>query len=113
LLVALCATLQTCIELADHHFPLHGQRFPGSEEDGIGLFETILVIAEDRMPHLFEEAEEGFNSCAENCADIYIGLPLESREVVAQVTIPIIKRTNQCLAHLRQIQLSLEVNPHA
>lgn len=113
LLVALSDSLETCIELADHHFPLHGQRFPGSEDEGIGLFETILVVAEDRMTQLFEEAEEGYNSCAENCGHMYIGLPLESREVVAQVTIPIIKRTNQCLAHLRQIQLSLEVTPHA
>jgi hypothetical protein len=113
LLSALSNALATCIELADRHFFIGGQQFPGSEEDGIGLFETILVVVEDRMTSLFDEAEQGFNCHAENCAEIYTALPLESREVVAQTTVPIIKRTQQCLAHLRQIQLSLEVTPNA
>lgn len=113
LLSALSNALATCIELADDHFFIGGQQFPGSEEDGIGLFETILVVIEDRMANLFDEAEQGFNLQAENCAEIYTALPLESREVVAQTTVPIIKRTQQCLAHLRQIQLSLEVTPNA
>lgn len=112
-LVAIMGALETCIDLVEHHFPIHGQQFPGSEEEGIGFFETILVVVEDRMMGLFEESENGFNSCAENCGHIHIGLPLESRELVAQTTIPIIKRTQQCLAHLRQIQISLEVPPNA
>ncbi|MGE8065170.1 hypothetical protein [Pseudomonas sp. NPDC089569] len=113
LLVALADALETCIDLSDRHFFIGGQQFEGSESEGIGLFETILVVVDDRMSSLFDEAEEGFNSYAENCAEIYTALPLESREVVAQTTVPIIKRTQQCLAHLRQIQLSLEGTPNA
>lgn len=113
LLVALANALETCIDLADHHFFIGGQQFEGSDSDGIGLFETILVVVENRMCALFDEAEQGFNCNAENCAEMYLALPLDSREVVAQTTVPIIKRTQQCLAHLRQIQLSLEVTPNA
>ncbi|WP_429380434.1 hypothetical protein [Pseudomonas laurylsulfatiphila] len=113
LLLALADALETCIDLSDHHFFIGGQQFEGSESDGIGLFETILVVVEDRMSTLFDEAESAFNCHAENCAEIYTALPLESREVVAQTTVPIIKRTQQCLAHLRQIQLSLEGTPNA
>lgn len=113
LLVALADALETCIDLSDRHFFIGGQQFEGSESDGIGLFETILVVVDDQMNTLFDEAEQAFNCHAENCAEIYTALPLESREVVAQTTVPIIKRTQQCLAHLRQIQLSLEVTPNA
>lgn len=113
LLLAIAGAFETCIELVDDHFSIYSQQFPGSEEEGIGFYETVVVLVEDRMMELFEESERGFNSCAENCGSIHVRLPLESQEVVAQTTIPIIKRTQQCLAHLRQIQLSLEVTPNA
>jgi hypothetical protein len=113
LLLAIASAFETCIELVNHHFSIYSQQFPGSEEEGIGFYETVVVLIEDRMMELFEESERGFNSCAENCGSIHVRLPLESQEVVAQTTIPIIKRTQQCLAHLRQIQLSLEETPNA
>lgn len=118
----LCDALEACIARADTHrdvesmtrgdVPLHEDLYQ-FENSPNRFYDCIWVLADLRHEALHNDAMDSFNANAEECAGFAVRLPLKSSELVAQVTIPIMERTNQCLALLRRIQLSLEVSPDA
>lgn len=78
------------------------------------FFDCVWVLAGERHEELHKESVESFNVDVEECGgDVALQLPLASGVLVAQVTIPIMERTNECLALLRRIQLSLEAPTNA
>lgn len=111
--------LASCIELVDTHksiSELLGDYADAQGDDNYGFgyenspdrfFNCIWVLASGRHNRAEIDGLEAFNAEMQECEAI-VKLPLESGEVVARVTIPIIERTNQCLALLRRIELSLE-----
>nr|WP_011923255.1 hypothetical protein [Pseudomonas fluorescens]CAM96489.1 hypothetical protein pQBR0457 [Pseudomonas fluorescens SBW25] len=114
--------LNSCISRVDGHQPvdaLIAQAYGDSEELGgyenspNRFFDCIWVLADERHKALHVEAVEGFNADLEECADVTVKLPLNTGVLVAQVTVPIMERTSQCLELLRRIQLSLEVPANA
>ena len=64
-------------------------------------------------PDAPQDALEAFNADLEEVSEVAAKLPLDSGELVSQITIPVIERTNQCLALLRRIQLCLEAEKNA
>ena len=113
LLQVLKDALELCLQenaIGDH---FDEYNHVGSAESGCRFFDTVWVEVRDRFPCLSEEALDWFNANAQDCADICVGLPIDSAEVLAQTTIPIIERTKRCFALLRRIQLSLEVISNA
>ena len=113
LLKTLREALQVCRHEEDRGFSFDETEFPGSAEDGMRFFDCIWVEARHCHPALTDEALEGFNAYAQDCAQVSVGLPIGSAELVAHTTVPIMERTQQCLSLLRRIQLSLEVISHA
>lgn len=113
LLEVLVCALTACINNADSNFNLYHLDLSGSSEDGVSVFECIWVTVDGKHSHLDEEACDSFDGYANECSEIYVGLPLSSAELVAQVTKPIMTRTQQCVSLLRRIQRSLEASPNA
>lgn len=112
--------LANCLERVDTHRTI-SDMLGGEVHDGQGFefedspdrfFDCIWVMAGDRHHQAMVDGLDAFNSEIQEC-EIAVRLPLESGELVAQVTKPIIERTNQCLALLRRIQLALEVADNA
>lgn len=113
LLQVLKEALEICLQENAVGNTFHQSNHVGSAESGCGFFDTVWVEVRDRFPNLSAEALDWFNANAQECADICIGLPIDSAEVLAHTTIPIIERTQRCFALLRRIQLSLEAVCHA
>lgn len=113
LLEVLVTALTTCIDHVDTHFDIHNLELNSSEDEGVTTFECLWVGISGKHQCLIDEAETSFNAYAQECADVYIGLPITSAKLVAQVTAPIMTRTQQCFALLRSIQRSLESTPNA
>lgn len=114
LLEVLVCALSACIDNADTNFNIYSLDLKSSAEDGgVSAFECLWVTVEGKHEHLDEEACSAFDSYAQECSDLYFGLPVSSAELVAQVTGPIMTRTQQCVSLLRRIQRSLEASPNA
>lgn len=120
----LCDALEACIARFDTHQNIDQMLIGDSGTDSADpyqefenspnrFYDCIWVLAGRRHHELHLDALEAFNADVDECSHLAVQLPLSSGELVAQVTIPIMERTNQCLSLLRQIQLSLEVTPDA
>lgn len=115
--------LDACIARADSHRTVSEMISSASEEsadEGAGyeespnrFFDCIWVIADGRHDLILQDALEAFNADLEEVSEVAAKLPLNSGELVSQITIPVIERTNQCLALLRRIQLCLEAEKNA
>lgn len=110
--------LDACLRRVDGHtaidslIPSNGDE---DDEDSGGyetspnrFFDCVWVLADERHERLHVDAVQSLNVEVEEYGPGSAVLPLSSGELVAQVTIPIMERTNECLALLRRIQLSLE-----
>lgn len=116
---ALCEALKACIDRAPTHVGVSELIAACNPEDAeqVGFenspdrfFDCIWVLADERHEALHDSALDGFNADMDECGHQPSAvLPLANSALVARVTQPILERTNQCLALLRQIQLSLEV----
>lgn len=113
LLEVLVCALSACIGNADNNFNFHHLGLNGSSEEGVSVYECLWVTVEGKHSQLDDEACDSFDGYANECSEIYVGLPLSSAELVAQVTTPIMTRTQQCVSLLRRIQRSLEASPNA
>lgn len=113
LLEVLVCALSVCIDNADSNFNFHHLGLNGSSEEGVSPYECIWVTVDGKHGHLDSEACDSFDGYANECAEVYVALPVSSVELVAQVTKPIMTRTQQCVSLLRRIQRSLEASPNA
>lgn len=121
LIAVLCEALEACISHADSDTDIESLILGCSDdpsdvefEDRPGRFyDCIWVLADTRHEQLHDDALECFNTYANEHGSYSVSLPLSSGALVAQVTIPIMERTNLCLALLRKIQLSLEESKSA
>ncbi|MBF3053770.1 hypothetical protein HKW90_05085 [Pseudomonas aeruginosa] len=104
---------EVCLQHAvnkDHATSEH--ELTGSAEEGCGLFETLVVFVKDEYEALEEEALNSFDERVQGMCDLYISLPLD-QELLSQVSVPILSKTQQCFALLKRITKSLEDLEHA
>lgn len=121
LVSVLCGALEACIGYSDNYTDIESLILRDSDhandmefEDRPGRFyDCIWVLADTRHELLHQDALDCFNTYANEHGSYSVSLPLSSGALVAQVTIPIMERTNLCLALLRKIQLSLEESKSA
>jgi len=117
LAVVLADALEACLMRFDGHTRIdsliptddEGDEDSGGYETSPNrFFDCVWVLADERHERLHIDAVQSLNIEVEENGPGSAILPLSSGELVAQVTIPIMERTNECLALLRRIQLSLE-----
>ncbi|HCL4130958.1 TPA: hypothetical protein N2C61_002044 [Pseudomonas aeruginosa] len=113
LLAVLIEALELCQRNREAGYYFDESNFQGSEDVGLRFFDCIWVEVNDKFPNLTCEALDYFNSYAQECAEICVGLPIGSAELLAQDTLRIMERTRQCLDLLKRIQSSLEASPNA
>ncbi|MGP0171045.1 hypothetical protein ACSVIJ_04105 [Pseudomonas sp. NCHU5208] len=113
LLEVLIEALELCKRNRDEGYYFDESNFPGSEDVGLRFFDCIWVEVDEKFPNLSCEALDYFNSYAQECAEVCVGLPIGNAEVLAQDTLKIMDRTRQCLDLLTRIQSSLKAAPHA
>ena len=113
LLEVLVEALELCQRHRESGYYFDESNFTGSEDQGLRLFDCIWVEVDERFPNLTCEAIDYFNSYAQECAEVSVGLPISSAELLAQDTLPIMERTRQCLALLKRIQSALEAPQNA
>lgn len=112
LLEVLIEALELCQRNREAGYYFDESNFQGSEDVGL-RFLTVFAEVNDKFPNLTCEALDYFNSYAQECAEICVGLPIGSAELLAQDTLKIMERTRQCLDLLKRIQSSLEASPNA
>ncbi|EKT4529937.1 hypothetical protein QEM33_002515 [Pseudomonas putida] len=117
LAVVLVDALESCLRRFEDHVSIDSLVPSHSDDmDEVGGYETspnrfydcVWVLAGERHERLHIDAVESLNSEFQEYGPGSVVLPLSSAALVAQVTIPIMERTNEGLALLRRIQLSLE-----
>lgn len=113
MLEVLIEALELCQRNREAGYYFDESNFQGSEDVGLRFFDCIWVEVKEKFPNLSCEALDYFNSYAQECAEICVGLPIGNAELLAQDTLRIMERTRQCLALLKRIQSSLEAAPNA
>lgn len=104
---------EVCLTYAKTGDRAIGEReLEGSAEDGVGVFEAILVLVKDQFQMLEEEACSSFDDRANCVGDICLMLPLEASVLPLQ-TIPILSKTKQCISLLTRITQTIEGCDHA
>lgn len=115
--------LEACIEQSELYAPISNlvpknSYFEEDSEDEFNsspdrFYDTIWVIANNHHEGLLLDALDAFNSDMQEVIEPCVRLPLETSHLVETVTIPVMKRTNDCLKLLRRFQVSLENLAHA
>ncbi len=77
-----------------------------SAEEGVGLFETLVVTIRGEYEDLEEEACNGFDERVSGIGGLELTLPLDAK-LLAQQTIPIIRKTKQCVTLLSRLTQAL------
>lgn len=114
---ALFDALETCSQLVDSHQDIASMvrsegdehlEYEGFEKSPDRFFNCIWVMADERHEALARDALDSFNADLYEVSDVHVKLPLTTLEEISEITLPVLHRTNSCMALLKRIQTSLE-----
>ncbi len=95
-----------------HRYAVEGSRaisehdLQGSAEEGVGVFETLVVTIHGEYSSLEDEACNGFDDRVSGVGDLHLALPLDG-ELLAQQTVTILNKTKQCVSLLSRLTQAL------
>ena len=114
---ALFDALEICSQQVDSHQDIasmicsegdENSEYEGFEKSPDRFFNCIWVMADERHDALARDALDSFNADLYEVSDVHVKLPLATVEEISAITVPVLHRTNSCMALLKRIQHSLE-----
>jgi len=117
----LCDTLHDALEICSKQVDSHQEiasmvhierdedsDYESYERSPDRFFNCVWVMADERHEALARDALDSFNADLHEVSDVHVRLPLGTVQDISSITVPVLNRTNTCMALLKRIQLSLE-----